>query len=166
VTFRSSQTVWYNKMTTKYKVIVAVSVVIISAAIGRYTAPEKIKIETKTVEVIKEVKVKDTTKAKTYKKTEDIKPGGEKITVTTVTESDKTDVDNTAVITATKAESKTITEGTGKLNISALAGTNVTNPGNGMLYGVHISKDILGPLNIGIWGLNNGTAGCSVGITF
>jgi lipopolysaccharide export LptBFGC system permease protein LptF len=160
-------------MEMKQKVMVIASVALVSAAIGRYTAPEKIKIETKTVEVIKEVKVKDETetkkKDKTYTKTTDTKPTGEKTETVTIVEkdADKTKTDVTIAKDDNKStdQIKEVTKSSGHLNLSVLAGVNVLSPG-GMLYGGHITRDILGPINIGIWGLSNGTAGCSVGLTF
>ncbi len=161
-------------METKYKAMGFVGVVLVSAAVGRYTAPEKVKIETKTVEVIKEVKVTDETKTKNRDRittgVTDTKPDGEKIETITVIEKDadstKTDVTTTRDDSKSTDQIKEVTKSTGRLNLSVLAGVNVTNPGNGMLYGGNISRDILGPISLGAWGLTNGIGGVSVGITF
>lgn len=161
-------------MQTKYKVIIVVVVILTSFAVGRYTVPTKIKIETKIVEVIKEVKVKDTSetkkKDKIYTKIVDTKPDGSKTETTVIAEKDasvtKTDTKVDLDDNKTADKIKEVVKDSGHLNLSFLAGVDVAHPGNGLLYGGHIIRDIIGPINIGIWGLTNGTAGCSIGLTF
>ncbi len=66
-------------------------------------------------------------------------------------------------------KSKIITEdstkqniGRSKVNLSALVGTDFTSPA----YGLHVSKEFLGPITLGAWGLTNKTVGLSVGLNF
>ena len=86
------------------------------------------------------------------------KPDGT-ITETTTTKTESETVTNTNNKTETIVQGKK-----SSLNLSALAGINVTNPSGGIIFGGHISKQILGPISIGVFGLSNGTAGLSVGI--
>jgi len=121
-------------------------------AAGRYLTPTK--VETKIVTVEVEKKHEETkTKTTTVKK-----PDG---TTTTTTESD-TKVDTN---TTTNSKSDTIVEHkVGTLNISALAGADVTIPR--LVYGLSVTKSIIGPVTIGLWGLSNKTVGGSIGFQF
>lgn len=51
------------------------------------------------------------------------------------------------------------------LSVSALIGVNNSNF-SAPIYGVSITKDFCGPITAGVWGLNNGTAGVSIGVRF
>lgn len=134
------------------KYIAAVIVVVIAYAAGRYTAPEKIKTEIKTVEVEKVV-----TKVQ-HKKVviRENKDGSKETVIITDTKSDEKGKSNTDI------KNKEVTN-KGSFNISVLAGSSV--PINGVL-GVSATKNVLGPITVGAWGLTNGTAGLSVGLNF
>jgi hypothetical protein len=160
-------------MTTRTKIIL-ISVSLLSAfAVGRYTVPEKIRVETKTVEVEKKV---DDTKTQTdrdkHKKTtvvETVKPDGEK-TTTTVTEEDTTtkrSTDDKSAMTDNKATDQVTekTYGTQKTTLSALGAINLTGTPS-IAYGASVYKPVLGPFGIGAMFLTNGTVGLSVGISF
>lgn len=151
-------------METKYKVLIGVAVVATSFAAGRYTVPEKVRVETKVVEV--EKKVKDTEKNKS-KKTVIVKkekPDGEKEVTTTITENT-----NSSSVTATdkKTDSDSTSEKTraaSKLTIAPMIGFNVQT--GQPVWGASVSRDLFGPVNMGLWGLSNGTCGVSIGISF
>lgn len=51
------------------------------------------------------------------------------------------------------------------LNISGLAGIEL-KPHPEVFYGVSVSKEIIGPITIGLFGLTNGIVGASVGMNF
>jgi hypothetical protein len=164
-------------MDTKYKIIAAVVVVTGAFATGRWAAPTKVVTVTQTVEVEKkhEDVAVDTNKNvhKETKTTEVVKPDGTKETTTDVTEDtkaishegDKTDTDSSR----TEVSSKEVTRDSSKVTISVLGGAKVFGGSEGLnppVYGGSISKPIFGPATVGIWGLSNGTVGCSVGLTF
>jgi len=51
------------------------------------------------------------------------------------------------------------------MNVSALVGTDsIRYPTP--VYGLSISKELIGPVTLGLWGLTNGTVGVSVGVNF
>ena len=50
------------------------------------------------------------------------------------------------------------------VNVNVLGGLDTRN--RAFTYGVEINKQVLGPINAGIWGLNNGIVGVSVGMQF
>lgn len=51
------------------------------------------------------------------------------------------------------------------LNISALVGTGLFN-GLAPVYGASISKEFIGPVTLGLFGLTNGIVGVSLGLNF
>lgn len=143
-------------METKYKVIAGSAVVLVAFAFGRYSAP-KIPDSTSKSETTKEIN-KDTDTHKTTTVTET--PDGKK--VTTITEDTEikanstTDTKKSEVITAPK---------TSLINISALAGLD-TSRGFVPTYGISASKEFIGPITLGTFGLTNGVIGVSVGVNF
>lgn len=155
--------------------IIAVSVALLASfAAGRYATPDKVVTITKTVETDKK---SDVTKTDINKKTrkkivivETKKPDGTDQKTTTIT--DATDTNNKSdsvksdISKKDDETSKTVTKGD-KVTISMLAGAqfNVTN-GSPLLYGGSITKPVLGPITLGIWGLSNASGGFSLGLTF
>lgn len=140
-------------MTRNHYIIVAVLLAAAFAG-GRFLSPEKIVTKTVTVEVEKTNTKQDSVVIKVTK------PDGT-ITETTTTKTE------TETITNTNNKTETITQNKkSSLNVNALAGINVTNPSGGIVFGAHVSKQLLGPISIGLFGLSNGTAGVSVGLQF
>ena len=158
-------------MTTKVKIIIIVVSLATSFAVGRYTVPTKTVTVVKTVEI--EKKVTDTNEnKKEHKKTtitELDKPDGTKQTTTVITDDTDADkkIDQTLDQTDTSESTKTVVKTGSRLNIAALVGMPVTNLSNpALVYGVHVSRDLIGPISIGVWGLSSGTAGFSAGLSF
>lgn len=161
-------------MGTKSKIFLAVVALATSAAVGRWSAPEKIKEVVKTVEVEKK---SDQTSSNTdrdrHKKTvitETIYPDGRKETKTVITDdietkrqTDSKSEDEVAKNTDSERE---VTKSGSRLSISALAGTKLSFDATPPVFGGMISKEVLGPISIGVWGLSNGTAGASIGLSF
>lgn len=52
------------------------------------------------------------------------------------------------------------------VNFSVLAGFDGAHFKSVPIYGVSISKEVLGPITVGAWGLTNGTLGLSAGVNF
>lgn len=159
-------------MRIRYKVAIAAVSLGTAFGAGRYTVSETIKTVTKTVEVEKKVD-KDVTvvKQKQRKHTtivEEVKPDGEKKTTTDIVyenDIDKKKNDNTTTTTDKQTDSKsTIVKGDSPVTISALIGIDIT--GKRPAYGVSVTKPILGPLTIGLWGLSNASCGASIGLSF
>lgn len=155
-------------MKTRYKVLIVVGALLSAFAAGRFSTPEKIKVETKIVEV--EKKRKDTNLNKKSKKT-----------TKTVTRPDGTKETTTVVETDTKKDTKEVTErdkktdsvtettkGGNKTSISVIGGIGLA-PGTvapAPAFGAHVQRQILGPFTLGIWGLSNVSGGVSLGIMF
>lgn len=120
---------------------------------GRYTAPTKIEIQTKTIEVEKVQQHQDTVIVEKVHK-----DGSKETTTRIVTDTNKN--------TTKASEQNKIVEKKSSLNIYALGGIDVSNPANGFTIGAHISKQLLGPISLGVFGFTNKTAGISVGFNF
>jgi peptidoglycan hydrolase-like amidase len=91
-----------------------------------------------------------------------------KTTVKQVRHKDGT-VETTKVIITDKDSKSTeiqkIPVKTSKINVSVLAGTDVTSRFKPE-YGISINKEFIGPVTIGAFGMTNGVLGVSIGITF
>lgn len=151
-------------MSTKYKVIIAALALLVSFAAGRYTVATVTKTETAAKDVNHSVSDADKDVHKVTTVTEQVKPDGTKqITTKTVEDSHATkQIDDSDVKTSdTKTE---VTRGASKINLSALAGIDFNT--KSAVYGASVTKDLLGPINTGAWGLTNGTVGVSIGLSF
>lgn len=154
-----------TKMTTKNKILLALAALAAAFALGRYTAPVKIQEVTKTDEKQTEKKNIETDKHKETTVVEEVKPDGTKVTTTkTVEDATKHLQDDKSKDKSTESE-KVVTKETSKLNISALAGSKISTQPE-LIYGGSISRNLIGPVTTGLWGLSNGTAGVSIGLTF
>jgi hypothetical protein len=142
---------------------------LVAFAAGRWTGPEKIKTVVQTVTV--EKKTDDQTKKeqdhKKYTVVETTTPNGTKTKTTTITDdrgvtsTDKS-TDNTDT---TQTKSKEVDKSSSKLTLQVLAGLNITAPGT-PTYGLSVSRNLLGPIVVGVFGMTNHTAGFSIGLTF
>lgn len=79
---------------------------------------------------------------------------------------------NGTVTTTEKIDSKTKTNTvivppkTGKINISVLVTNDFSKRSLQPAYGMSISREILGPITVGAFGLTTGVVGVSIGINF
>lgn len=135
-------------------------------AFGHYSAPEKVRVETKTVTVEVEKKVENTDKKENIKTTEVVKPDGTKTTTTTIIADTKiksqTDTD-----TNTKVDNKQTTQkSSSSLIVEGMVSANINNVSNNLVYGAHISNNLIGPVRTGLFGFTDGKVGVSLGIQF
>lgn len=157
-------------MNTKSKITLSLIALLTAFAFGRFSAPEKIKIETKVVEVEKKEVQKDLDKQvhkKTITKTT-TKPDGTKST-TTITQDDSTfnaKTDSKSEIDKSSDTLKEVTRSSSKVTVQGLAAVNPFHLQNGLDLGASVCKPILGPLTVGIFGFRSGTVGASAGLTF
>ena len=155
-------------METKTKAIIAVAALATAFAFGRYTTPVKIVEVTKTVEVEKKTDEQNASRERrNHKKiveTEITKPDGTKEKTTTITDESETTTERSSKdITESSRESESSKEtvrGGGRVVVSVLY-----DPFH-QAYGGSVSKEILGPINAGVFGLTNSSFGVSVGLSF
>lgn len=160
-------------MQIKYKILIITVSLTAAFAGGRLSTPVKIKTVIQTVEVEKKQSNTDTdSNQDKHKETvvkEVVKPDGEKETTTTTTEDTtlhkNTNTSTTDQTDISQTQSKEIIkDSNSKVTISGLVGVNALNVSKGLDFGVSISKPILGPIAIGLFGLKSGTVGFSLGI--
>ncbi len=143
----------------KSKVIIGLAALALAFAAGRWMTPEKILV--KKEQVIVKITDTDTTTKKNVVVT--IKPDGT-----------RTEVDTSVTETKTKEnemehskETKLVVNHSGKTNISILGGVHPTHLQDGFVYGISISRTILGPITIGVWAtVPTPVIGASVGLQF
>lgn len=151
-------------MNTKQKWIGEALLLLVSYGFGYYTAPYKTEI--KTEETKSDSSKTDIDAHKTSVKVEETKPDGSKIVTTTTTNDIDKHVDKQDTRSMSTEETKT--KSTQPVTISALFGASLTS-GLGpatIVYGLSVSKPVLGPISIGIWGLTGKTFGASLGLQF
>jgi hypothetical protein len=153
-------------MTIQTKALIAIAVILTAFASGRYSAthgqaPSVTTSQQTTTDT--QVKVdKDTHKVST---TTDVKTkdGSEKV-VTVVTEDTVTAINKTQD-TVAKVQTVVTQPKFTKTHISLLAVTDIKSI-NKLSYGISLSREIIGPVTVGVFGLSNGVAGLSIGLNF
>ena len=149
-------------MTPAVKISIVAGAIILAAVIGRYTAPEKVRVETKTVTVEKVV-----TNTETHKKTtttDVVKPDGAHEIVTVAT--DDTNVHQTDNVNASTSAVAETTRGYSKTTLAVLGGLKPLSPSEPPVFGGIVTRPILGPITVGVWGMSTGTFGAAFGLTF
>jgi len=130
-----------------------VIIIVIAFYCGRYSAPEKIKTEVKTVEV---EKVVNKVERKVIKVRENA--DGSKDTVIVVDSdtheksSGKSSVETKEVINSRRTHASLLIGG--------------AHPLSGPHFGLSLHRNVLGPFTLGAWLVTNKTAGLSVGMNF
>jgi len=149
-------------MTQRTKILAAILGLLISFAVGRYSNRGATVVTDKTSKTDTNTqKDKDTHTTTTTTTTK--KPDG---TTTTITKTDTTSSTHTDTQRDRVSQEHTIVtpQKVATLNISALAGIDFKT--QKPIYGASVSKQLVGPITIGLFGITNGTVGASVGISF
>lgn len=158
-------------MTKTRWIVIGVGLLTAFAA-GRWAAPEKVRIETKIVEVERKTETKDSEtnkdKHKTTKTTEVVRPDGTRETTTETTEDTKTDKTKKDIETTDRETDsstlKEITRASQKTTVSAMYGLSVT--GDLPKWGGAVTKPVFGPISVGVFYLTPGVIGGMLGLTF
>jgi len=140
-------------MSIKTQIGIAAVLTVVAFAVGRYSVTQT--TTTKQAEVHVDLDKRTHTETVITKA-----PDG------TTTEHTVTDTTLSKDTTKKVAEaSKTEAKSGSKLNISLLVGqdfTTVKQPA----YGISVSRELIGPVTLGLWGMNNGAVGLSLGVNF
>lgn len=147
-----------DKKTVTYIVLL----LIVAFFMGRFSAPEKIKIEEKKITVEIEKKSEAASKDFVVISTTIEKPDGTKVTRTKKERKSDTFVTNEIEKKESTSLMKEVTLRRGVV-VSGIA--SVTFPLS-VAYGVMVQKQVLGPINLGAFGLTNKTFGISAGLEF
>lgn len=156
-------------MNDKQKLFIVILGLAIAYAAGMYT--DRV-VETKVTKIQStktESQELDKKDKNTHKVTKTVtikaKDGSSTTTVTTDTTTEVKDIDKKESETLKKSKTVTDTKSAGKLNISLLASYDLMNP-KVPAVGLSVSKEVLGPVTAGVWGLNSGIIGISIGLDF
>lgn len=112
--------------------------------LGRYSAPK-----TTTDKSVEETK-------NTHTETTTIKQPDGTVKTVTVTDTSKQ---------VSKDTKTSVAPNVSKVNVSLLSGYDYAYTSR-PVYGVSISKEVIGPVTAGVFGLSNGIVGVSVGVNF
>lgn len=140
-------------MTSKQKVLVVVGILLL---VGTFLGGYKLAENRYSVSTTTKTEAKETNHTKTVITTVK-KPDGTVTTVEQIDSQTKSKVDTIAKISDAR---KQLT------NISLLVGNDFSKSGIIPLYGLSVSRELLGPVTVGAFGLTNGTLGVSIGINF
>ncbi len=159
-------------MTDQTKAFISIAAVLTAFAFGRYSVPLTEKTETRTA-AMEQTQTDITATAARDRHTDTVitetrKPDGTvekrteiKAETQTVTERSRQETDVASQVSDIKTEK---TRQASQVHLSALAGFSVhdlTAP----VYGGSVSKEVLGPISVGFWGLSSGVVGASVGVS-
>lgn len=148
-------------MNTKTKVFIGLAIVGISFTAGIFAKPSKVITQTK--EVVKTVTVKEEAKTKVVYKYRIIHPDG------TIEETETSKEDTHTVVVDKKdvtKESKNEVIRDSGLTLSALAIVDVSSISGHRDYGLHVTKRVLGNVNVGILATTDKKIGLSIGLSF
>ncbi len=161
-------------MTNKQLAATTATLMIVSFAFGRYSVP----ISVKTTDKITQSDTKTDTKSTDDNTNKDTKtittditaPDGTK-THTVTQEQDinhdrktsQVDVDSRR---QTEAKSSEVTRSGARTNVAALGMAKASFSSLTPDYGVLVSRDVLGPINVGAFGFKSGNVGIAIGLSF
>lgn len=131
----------------------------IAFASGRYSVSQP-EVRTSNQDTKKETinENKETKKKTVIVKNKD---GSETTTITEDTKDKRRD----STIDKSKSSSEVIPQKVGTLSVAALLGVDSQSEWK-RVYGASVSKQFIGPISVGLFGLTNGTVGCTVGLNF
>lgn len=127
------------------KILIGLVLLLTSFSIGRYTAPKSTS-ETKTIDRTHTVTQIVTVKA----------PDGTTKTITTIDQHETEKTDKLVSTTPTRP----------KNNLSVLASSDFSTRGLAPKYGASFTREFIGPITVGAFGLQSGIIGLSIGVNF
>jgi hypothetical protein len=161
-------------MTNKQLTTIAAVAVVVSFAFGRYSVPTSVKTTSQTVNSdtkTNQNSTDDNTDTHNSTTTTDTTtPDGTKThTVTQSQDVDhdkKKDTSTTDTQLQSRTDTKEVVRSGSRTTISGLAMGKLSFSSITPDYGVMVTKDILGPINAGLFGYKSGNVGISIGLTF
>jgi hypothetical protein len=152
-------------MTLKNKVIISIVSLLTAFGFGRYSANQRPNVQTKETVTANATQQTDKNVETETTITTEKDPNGVVKTVETIDSKDltKVETENQSV----KILQQTVTQPKqSKINLSFVASSDVFKGALAPSYGLYASKEILGPITAGVYGLTNGTVGVTVGLDF
>lgn len=152
-------------MNPRLKVLLSILIILTAYAFGRWSSPEKVRIETHTVEVEKKTNEKISKDHKITKIIVKTHLDGTKTTTTTIADDRSTDDKSSDDLHSTIDTTKEITNSSSKTTVQALVEVSLTKAALPD-YGMGISRPVLGPITVGVFGFKSGIVGGGIGLTF
>ena len=134
--------------------------VAIGIVIGLVTKPAKIVTKTEVQEKI--VTVKEEGKVKVVKVVETVNVDGSK---TTTTDSREESTSKEASNTARDSKSEKVISNENGVRLNVLVGSNITKAPE-LNYGLAVSRQLIGPISLGVFGMKAGEYGITLGVQF
>jgi uncharacterized protein YqgV (UPF0045/DUF77 family) len=158
------------EISTKTKVIAAAVALGLAFGLGYYVTPTKTTIKTEIKEVIKEVEKKHTDQQNDVVtvEVETRYPDGTVKIERKIVDKGHIVIDDTRKKDQTTDTSTTtvVERGQASWNIAALTNVDLSDRKFGTKYGLHVQRRIIGPVQVGAFGMTDGTGGVSIGISF
>lgn len=151
-------------LSTRTKYGIAVLTVIVAFAAGRYSVNQP-KVKTSVTTNQQETAVEDKNTHTKTTITEVKQPSGVD-TVTTVIDQVQNDAVESHDSINQHTEQTVTPPKKNTLNISLLGANDFKQGSLAPTYGLSVTKEVLGPITVGAFGLMNGTVGISVGLDF
>jgi hypothetical protein len=146
------------------RVLIFIAALILSAFLaGRFSAPEKIKIQKETVTVASEVRDEEKSGEKVEVTTQITRPDGTKISRTRLETKHDSKIETSKETLNETKEKKEITNRQGVV-VSALIGLPLTDLSKGPVYGASFSKQFIGPIHLGAFMFTDMRVGISLGL--
>lgn len=152
-------------LTPSRKILLGIVALVTAFAFGRYTVSVKPNVTTITATKSASQTVADKDTHTQTQIVEVKEPTGEVKTTTTITKDTVSVVDKTRNVETQATE--TVSQSTRKtLNVAALVGMDVVHHLGTPVYGVSVSKELIGPVTVGVFGMSNSLVGISVSLNF
>lgn len=157
-------------MKFKTKIIISLSALLVSFAAGRFSTPVKTVVETHNVD--KEVKnEKISSDANKHVETVKVivtKPDGTKEETTKIVSDSNRSTSSVGSDKVSRDDSsrKETVRGSQPVTLLALGAINPFASLPLLDYGLLVSKPVIGPITIGVFGFRSGVVGAGVGVTF
>lgn len=149
-------------MTLRTKILIVALALLTSFALGRYSVsnPHTITSSQKSADT----KVTDDKDTHTQTKIVESKAPDGTSTKTTIIDTVVTDKKDFNKQVTSSSQTEIIPQKTGTLNLSIMAGYDYQH--DQTVYGGIVTKEFLGPVTMGLFGLTNGVVGATIGLNF
>lgn len=148
-------------MTLRAKILAGIGYTVLIFAVGRYTVtPAKVSESLKETEQVKQAEDKHIETKKTI--TETKKPDGSSTTVTVIDQKVEDEKETKSALSLQEQQSVSPRK---TFNLSILGADNIHDTFK-PVYGLSLTKQVLGPVTVGAFGFQNGSVGISLGLNF
>ena len=149
-------------MTVRTKILGSVIILLLSFAFGRYSVSAQHTIVSS--QQTADIQVKENKDTHTQTTITETKKSDGTTTITTHIDNQVTDKKDATKQVETQTKTESIPEKTNTLNLSLMGGYNLVQARP--IYGALVTKQLVGPVTMGLFGLTNGIIGATIGLNF